>query len=369
MSQNKPKVLNKWVITIVALLLAVSVLSACGQKKQEGAAATAAPTGKPTDVIATYKDNGTVTRGQFDAFINTNKILDPQFDQQAAQYAADPAFQQSMLQQYIAFQVLSARADDKSKAEADKLAQDQLKQKTDELSKMEGGLDKQLKDKHVEQKDLESFLKTFAYARTSLESKVTDQQLQDEYKKLAAGHEFDIATVSHILVSVKDPQTQKDIRTKDEAMKRAKEVLDKLSKGEDFAALAKQYSDDPGSKDTGGTYKDANVNGWDPDFKKAALELPLNKLSDPPVETSFGYHVMKVESRSTKTLEEVKTSIKLYLAQQAYQTFTEKELPGLILTNTLPTPTPAPTATPAASSAVSPDASPAASPTSSPAAK
>jgi foldase protein PrsA len=365
MSQNKPKVLNKWVITIVALLLAVSVLSACGKKKEEGAATTTAPTGKPTDVIATYKENGKITRGEFDAFLNVNTMFQAQYKQ----FINDPAFQQDMLKQLITFKVLASRADDKVKVEADKQIQEQMKQLNDYLSKQEGGMDKQLKDNKIEQKDIESLMKMSFYTMSSLESKITDQQIQDEYTKQSANHGFDIATVSHILISLKEAGTDKELRTKDAALTRAKEVLDKLNKGGDFAALAKEYSDDPGSKDVGGTYKDVNPNEWDPDFKKAALELPLNKISNPPVETSFGYHVMKVESRGVSPLESVKPTIKSGLAQTALGDFAKNELPGLIETNTLPTPTPAPSATPAASSAVSPDPSPAASPSSSPTAK
>jgi foldase protein PrsA len=368
MLPNKHKVLNKWVITMVALLLAVSVLSACGQKKNP-AAASPSPSGKPTDVIATYKDNGKITRGEFDAFINVNKMFQPQY----AQYVTDPAFQQDMLKQMITFRILSSRADATVKAAADKQITDQMKQLTDYLGKQEGGMDKQLKDNNVTIKDIESLMQLSFYTMSSLEAKITDQQIADAYKTRSANHEFDIATVSHILIGLTDPATQKAIRTKDEALTRAKEVLDKLNKGGDFAALAKEYSDDPGSKDVGGTYKDANVNQWDPDFKKAALELPLNKISDPPVLTQFGYHVMKVESRGTSPLETVKTTIKSDLAQALLTDFASKELPGLIQSNTLPTPTPAPSAPPAASPgaspAVSPSASPAASPSASPAAK
>jgi foldase protein PrsA len=91
----------------------------------------------------------------------------------------------------------------------------------------------------------------------------------------------------------------------------------------------------------------------------------LNKISDPPVSTSFGYHVMKVESRGISPLETVKTAVKSDLSQALLVDFAKTELPGLIQTNTLPTPTPAPSAPPAAS----PGASPAVSPSASPAAK
>ncbi|UJF33118.1 peptidylprolyl isomerase [Paenibacillus hexagrammi] len=374
MSPNKP--IQSWfyskkiLLTMVALLLAVSVLSACGKKKEgedaeaspaassaASPAASAAATGNATDVIATYKDGGKITRGEFDAFINVNKMFSPQL----AQFMSDPAFQQDMLKQMVTFRVVSAQADDKIKADADKQVADQMKSIQDYFGKMEGGMDKQLKDNNVELKDIESLMKMSFYTLGTMEAKVTDQQVQDSYNEQAAQHTFDIATVSHILISLKDAATQKDLRTKDEALARAKEVKDKLDKGGDFAALAKEYSDDPGSKDNGGTYKDADVNQWVPQFKEAAITLPLNKISD-PVESDFGYHIMKVESRSTKPLDDtLKTQIKSQLAEKTLSDYAEKEIPGMIESNNLPQPTPAPAASPAA------DASPAASET--PAAK
>ncbi len=126
-------------------------------------------------------------------------------------------------------------------------------------------------------------------------------------------------------------------------------MQDKLNGGGDFDALAKEYSDDPGSKETGGKYENAEVGQWVPEFKKAAIELPIGKISD-PVETSYGYHVMKVESRSSKTFDDVKAGLRSEAAQAKIYEFLEKELPGLIQTNNMPKPeaTPAPTPAPAA---------------------
>lgn len=154
MLRSKQKLyMNKWLLTIIAVLLAVSVLSACGKKK-EGAAGSPSPTGagKPTDVVATYKDNGKVTRGEFDAFINVNKLFNPQLES----YITDPAFQQDILKQLITFRILSSRADDAVKTEADKQVAEQMKQIQEYLGKLEGGMDKQLKDNKIELKDIES---------------------------------------------------------------------------------------------------------------------------------------------------------------------------------------------------------------------
>jgi foldase protein PrsA len=140
-----------------------------------------------------------------------------------------------------------------------------------------------------------------------------------------------IASVLHILIGLNDPASSEDkaLRTKEEALQRAKDVQQKLKNGEDFAKLAKEFSDDPGSKDTGGLYADADVSAWVPEFKKAAIEQTIGAIGD-PVATDFGYHVIKVEARSVKSFDSVKEQLKASLEQQQFQQFAEKELPGLI---------------------------------------
>lgn len=58
-----------------------------------------------------------------------------------------------------------------------------------------------------------------------------------------------------------------------------------------------KYSEDPGSAEKGGLYENTPVSTWVEAFKEAAKTLPLNKISD-PVETEYGYHIMKVEART-----------------------------------------------------------------------
>lgn len=69
-------------------------------------------------------------------------------------------------------------------------------------------------------------------------------------------------------------------------------MLKRARAGEDFAKLAKEYSDDPGSKDTGGEYTFARGK-MVPEFEAAAFSLNTNQVSD-IVQTQFGYHIIKL---------------------------------------------------------------------------
>jgi NIMA-interacting peptidyl-prolyl cis-trans isomerase 1 len=81
-------------------------------------------------------------------------------------------------------------------------------------------------------------------------------------------------------------------RTRDEARARAEEVLRKARAGEDFAQLARTYSDEPGAASSGGDLGDFGPGQMVPPFERAAFALAVNAISD-VVETDFGFHVIR----------------------------------------------------------------------------
>ena len=110
----------------------------------------------------------------------------------------------------------------------------------------------------------------------------------------------------HILVK---PST---ILTEEEAEKKIRELLAKLKSGADFAELAKQHSDDPGSANLGGDLGWANPGTFVPVFEQTMSELQPGQISE-PFRSEFGWHVMQVlERRDDDQTEERKR-------QQAYR--------------------------------------------------
>ncbi len=105
----------------------------------------------------------------------------------------------------------------------------------------------------------------------------------------------DLVSVRHILVSVKQGENPQGLSDAD-AKKRLAKIQAEIKKGAKFEDLAKKYSDDPGSKENGGLYADADPSAWVPEFGAAARTQPIGKVGA-PVKTQFGYHLVKVEAR------------------------------------------------------------------------
>lgn len=347
---------KKWLIALVALLVAMTVLGGCGKKNADEAPKTD-DVANSNEVLATYKDNGTITRGEFDTFLNVNGLLNPMYKE----FFKDPSLHQYMLFQLIGYKIYASRADDQTKSEAEPMISAQMEQLKMMLGAQEGGLDKQLQDNNVKLEDLENLMKMTFYAITAAEKGVTDDQVKAEYDQMLKEdkHIFDVTTVRHILIMATNPREQKVVRSDEEALARAKEVQEKLKNGGDFDALAKEYSDDEFSKDKGGKFENLDYSGMNqmvPEFRDAAFTLEVNQISE-PVKTDYGYHIMRVDSRQQTTLEQNSNGIKAGMAQQQLMEFIETEVPNLIETNNLPSPTPAPSESPAPESGA-PEATP-----------
>jgi tetratricopeptide (TPR) repeat protein len=116
----------------------------------------------------------------------------------------------------------------------------------------------------------------------SAQIKPTDAAVRDSYRE---------ALASHILFRV-DPN-DKSGRSDAEAKKKAQEVLAKLRAGGDFAALAKQYSQDQATAPKGGDLGWFSTLQMATEFQKAAFALQPGQISD-LVKTTFGYHIIKL---------------------------------------------------------------------------
>lgn len=139
-------------------------------------------------------------------------------------------------------------------------------------------------------------------------------------------NEYEEVKARHILIRMKGSAMPlnggKPELTDEEALAKAKAIRAKLAAGADFAELAKVESDDTTSGANGGDLGSFKHGQMVPPFEQAAFSLPVGAVSE-PVKTQFGYHLIKVESRTSKTLEEVRPEmeqkLKPDLARQAVE--------------------------------------------------
>ena len=137
-------------------------------------------------------------------------------------------------------------------------------------------------------------------------TKVAEAEIQKAYQ------EDKTATVRHILLLTQN----KTAAEKVEIRKKMEDILARAKKGEDFAALAKQFTEDPGSKENGGLYEDFGRGKMVKPFEDAAFSVPVGQISG-IVETAYGYHILKIENRKKETLplDQVKPQIEAGLKQ------------------------------------------------------
>jgi len=117
-------------------------------------------------------------------------------------------------------------------------------------------------------------------------------------------------------------------------------VAARLKKGADFAALAKQHSQDPGSAPNGGDLGWVQRGRTVPAFEEAALALKPGQVSA-PIRTEFGLHLIKMEAHEeqrTRSLEEMRAEIRVLLAEQKAAEHLRDALDALIEANIIGTP-------------------------------
>lgn len=100
----------------------------------------------------------------------------------------------------------------------------------------------------------------------------------------------------------------------------AEKLLSRIKKGEDFIALAKEYSIEPGADESGGDLGYFPKGAMVPEFENVAFALGKGEISD-IVETTFGYHIILVEDikNETSSFENVKEDLKKYLKETEYK--------------------------------------------------
>ena len=139
----------------------------------------------------------------------------------------------------------------------------------------------------------------------------SDTELKAEYDKFVAANSGKEFKARHILV---------------EKESEAKDIIARLKKGAKFDEIAKKQSKDPGSGANGGDLDWANPRSYVPEFTEALLKLNKGQLTDAPVKSQFGYHVIRLDDTrqaELPKLEDVKPQVAQQLEQQKLMQFQE----------------------------------------------
>lgn len=179
-----------------------------------------------------------------------------------------------------------------------KVEDKEVDKKFDEMKKQYGDqFDTLLKQQGIKEETLKTGVRAQLAQEKAIEKTITDKELKDNYKPEIKA--------SHILV-------------KDEAT--AKKVKEELGQGKSFEELAKQYSEDTGSKEKGGDLGFFGPGKMVKEFEEAAYKLKKDEVSE-PVKSQFGYHIIKVTDikEPEKSFEQSKADIKKEIVQKKSQ--------------------------------------------------
>jgi parvulin-like peptidyl-prolyl isomerase len=285
---------------ILSAALLAGVISATATTQPVAAAATTNAT--PEDAMKALFGDPVIVKGK--GFEIKQSELDQVLTGAKANAAAQgqplpPEFSVAIVNQLITIQSLLQKATPADRvagaAEADLQYTNLIKR----FGSAEA-FDRQLKAVGMTAADLRAKATQEAVAKCTLKRElniaVSDADAKEFYAKHTADFEQpELAHVRHILLMTIDPNTRTSLSTNTVAAKRkqADDLLKQIRGGADFAKLAKDFSEDPGSKVNGGELQEFSRGQMVPEFEAAAFSLTNNQVSE-VITTQFGYHIIQL---------------------------------------------------------------------------
>lgn len=268
------------------------------------AAETNAPSTKPADKLAELfgdpvlaKGEGVnVKRSELDAAVMGIKASGMARGQQFTP-EQNLLLERQVLDRLVQIQLLLRKATDPDRAKG-KTTTDERYEQILKRAGSEENLARQLKSVGLTAEELRRKMTDESTAENVVvrELKVdpTDADVQKYYEEFPARFEQpEQVRAAHILLGTLDPDTRQPLpeEKKQAKRKQAEEVLKRVKAGEDFAKLARELSEDPGSRDKGGEYTFPRGQ-MVPEFESTAFSQATNQVSE-IVTTQFGYHIIK----------------------------------------------------------------------------
>ncbi len=150
------------------------------------------------------------------------------------------------------------------------------------------------------------------YMKIKQNLKVDEEEIKNYYdNNLNEFERKEEVRARHILIKTEE-------RGEEKARDLANQIYERIKKGEDFEKLAKEFSEDPGSKDKGGDLGYFERGRMVPEFEEVAFSSEIGQVSE-PFKSSFGFHIVQVLDKregGTKPFEEVKPEITVKILQE-----------------------------------------------------
>jgi parvulin-like peptidyl-prolyl isomerase len=296
--------------------------------------ATIATLGNPVIARGTGLE---ITRGDLDDALASVKSA-AAAQNQAISPEQEVRIEKQILNQIIDTKLLLAKATDEDKAAGKKAADLQITAAIENVGSQEA-FDQLLKTNGLTEAGLRAKRTDAATAdaviQRELKISVSDDDIKMFYdsRRISAFETPEMARVSHILIFTVDPVTREPLSSDQQLAQRklADDLIKNIRAGVDFQTLAKQYSEDPGSKESGGVLPPFPRGQMAPEIDAAAFSLTNNQVSD-IITTSVGYQIVKLLGKIPASRTPYLTAvpkIKEFLTQQQAQKLAPAYLDGL----------------------------------------
>jgi parvulin-like peptidyl-prolyl isomerase len=305
-------------VLLIVFILAIAIFSGCGKK----------------DIVATVNGEE-ITRTQLNEELenmkkyyksmgmNVDENNDKEFIAQLESTTLDQLITQTILVQEgekLGIKVSAADIDKQIAQYKESMTEEKYKQTLAANGwtepKFKGMLEKEMLISKIQEKVLADV------------KPPTEQAVQEYYEKNKSNFIVPIRyEVRHILIMT-DGKEGDPAKVKLEAKTQALAILEQIKKGSDFAELAKIKSEDPGTASKGGVYAFSPGEAVEA-FEAAVKTLSPGQVVSEPVETEYGYHIIKLEKitpETQKTFQDAKSEIVSLLTDESNQ----KKMNGFI---------------------------------------
>ncbi|MBX9775058.1 MAG: peptidylprolyl isomerase [Xanthobacteraceae bacterium] len=266
---------------VVLALLILPVVTGCGQQSSTPSSSSSSSGGSASDPVIA-RVNGMDIRESDLAMAEED--LGPELQQ------LPPDHRREQIINYVADVMLAAQA-----------AEGRNLQKTDEFRQREAFF----------RRKLLMGLMLQDHARSQVNEEALRKVYDEQIKPMGATEEV---RARHILFRA-DP---KDAKAQDEARARAQAALERIKKGEEFATVATELTEDPSGKENGGDLDYFTKDQMVPEFANIAFQMSPGQVSN-PIRTQFGWHIIKLEDRRNRPVpefEKVRPQIETFLIRR-----------------------------------------------------